>query len=161
MAPSISPYTGPGWSPPICRVPLELRSVFPNFTARRSARIHGDHFVSFTDFCVSLTRHSHRVIFLGHLPRRVTGLNYCPPPRSSRTLSFALTCSHDSLILMHPAIDIVWRFPCLPCLRLLGPLAIAVRLVVFTSWLAPSLIPHRDVCLSLPAVDACRAKRLG
>ena len=61
------------------------------FTARRSARIHGDHFVSFTDFCVSLTRHSHRVMFLGHLTRRVTGLTYCPPPRSSRSLSFALT----------------------------------------------------------------------
>ena len=29
MAPSISPYTGPGWSPPICRVALELGSVFP------------------------------------------------------------------------------------------------------------------------------------
>ena len=29
VAPPISPYTGPGWSPPICRVPLELRSVFP------------------------------------------------------------------------------------------------------------------------------------
>ena len=38
------------------------------FTARRSARIHGDHFVSFTDSCMSLTRHSHRVMFLGHLP---------------------------------------------------------------------------------------------
>ena len=37
------------------------------FTARRSARIHGDHFVSFTDSYVSLTRHSHRVMFLGHL----------------------------------------------------------------------------------------------
>ena len=37
------------------------------FTARRSARIHGDHFVSFTDSCVSLTRHSHRVMFLRHL----------------------------------------------------------------------------------------------
>ena len=37
------------------------------FTARRSARIHGDHFVSFTDSCVSLTRHSHRVMFLDHL----------------------------------------------------------------------------------------------
>ena len=137
VAPPISPYTGPGWSPPICRVPLELRSVFHNFTARRSARIHGDHFVSFTDFCVSLTRHSHRVMFLGHLTRRVTGLTHCPPPRSSRTLSFALTYSHDSLILMHPAIDIVWRCPCLPRLRLLRPLVIAVRLVVFTSWLAP------------------------
>ena len=28
MASPISPYTGPGWSPPFCRVPLELRSVF-------------------------------------------------------------------------------------------------------------------------------------
>ena len=37
------------------------------FPARRSARIHGDHFVSFPDSCVSLTRHSHRVMFLGHL----------------------------------------------------------------------------------------------
>ena len=59
------------------------------------------------------------VMFLGHLTRQVTGLTYCPPPRSSRTLSFALTYSHDSLILMHPAIDIVWRCPCLPHLRLL------------------------------------------
>ena len=31
VAPPISPYTGPGWSPPICRVALELRSVFPIF----------------------------------------------------------------------------------------------------------------------------------
>ena len=29
--------------------------------------IHGDHLVSFTDSCVSLARHSHRGIFLGHL----------------------------------------------------------------------------------------------
>ena len=28
VAPPLSPYTGRGWSPPICRVPLELRSVF-------------------------------------------------------------------------------------------------------------------------------------
>ena len=107
MAPPISPYTGPGSSPPICRMPLELRSVFHNFPARRSTRIHGDHFVSFTDLCVSLTRHSHRAMFLGHLTRGVTGLTYCHPPRSSRTLSFALTYSHDSLILMHRAIDSV------------------------------------------------------
>ena len=60
-----------------------------------------------------------RVQFVGHLTRRVTGLTLCPLPRSSRFLSFALTYSHGSLILMHPAIDIVWRCPCLPCLRLL------------------------------------------
>ena len=28
VAPPISPCTGPGWSPPFCRVPLVLRSVF-------------------------------------------------------------------------------------------------------------------------------------
>ena len=76
------------------------------FPVRHSARIHGDHFVSFPDSCVSLPRHYLRVMFLGHLTRRVTGLTYCHPPRSSRTLSFALTYSHDSLILMRPAIDI-------------------------------------------------------
>ena len=89
------------------------------FPVRHSARIHGDHFVSFPDSCVSLPRIYHRVLFLGHLTRRVTGLTYCPPPRSSRILSFALTYSHNSLILMHPAIDIVWQCPCLPRLRLL------------------------------------------
>ena len=31
VAPPVSPYTGPGWSLPICRVPLELRSVFHIF----------------------------------------------------------------------------------------------------------------------------------
>ena len=72
------------------------------FLVRHSARIHGYRFVSFPDFCVSLPRLYHRVLFLGHLTRRVTGLTSCPPPRSSRTLSFALTYSHDSLILMHP-----------------------------------------------------------
>ena len=39
----------------------------PYFPVRHSARMHGDHFVSFPDFCVSLPRHSHRVMFLGHL----------------------------------------------------------------------------------------------
>ena len=76
-------------------------------------------FCQFPDSCVSLPRFSLRVQFLGRLTRRVTGLTLCPPPRSSRTLSFALTYSPDSLILMHPAIDIVWRCPCLPRLRLL------------------------------------------
>ena len=37
------------------------------FPVQRSARIHGDHLVSFPDSCVSLPRHSHRVMFLGHL----------------------------------------------------------------------------------------------
>ena len=76
-------------------------------------------FVSFPESCVSLPCISHRVLFLGHLTWQVSGLTLCPPPRSSRILSFALTYSHDSLILMHPAIDIVWQCPCLPRLRLL------------------------------------------
>ena len=54
VAPPISPYTRPGWSPPICRVALELRSVFPIFPVRHSARLHGDHFVSFPDSCMSI-----------------------------------------------------------------------------------------------------------
>ena len=33
VAPPISPYTGPGWSPPFCRVPLVLRSVFSVYGA--------------------------------------------------------------------------------------------------------------------------------
>ena len=89
------------------------------FPVRHSAHLHGDHFVSFPDSCVSLPCIYHRMQFLGRLTRRVTGLTLCPPPRSSRTLSFALTYSPDSLILLHPAIDIVWRCPCLPRLRLL------------------------------------------
>ena len=64
MAPPISPYTGPGSSPPFCRKPLELRSVFHTSPARRSASIRGDNFVSFIDLCVSLPKHSHRVVFM-------------------------------------------------------------------------------------------------
>ena len=89
------------------------------FPVRHSARIHGDLFVSFPDSCVSLSRISHRVRFLGRLTGRVPGLTYCPPPLFSRTLSLALTYSRDSLILMHPAIDMGWRCPCLPRLRFL------------------------------------------
>ena len=89
------------------------------FPVRYSDRIHGDHFVRFPDSCVSLPRISHRVLFLGRLTGRVPGLTYCTPPLFSRTLSFALPYSRGSLILMHPAIDIVWRCPCLPRLRLL------------------------------------------
>ena len=36
---------------------------------------------------------------------RVTGWPYCPPPRSSRTLSFALASGHDSTVLIPPAKD--------------------------------------------------------
>ena len=61
MAPPISPYTGHGWSPPICRLPLELRSVFHIFLR------DVPHVFMAIILSVSLTRHSHRVMFLGHL----------------------------------------------------------------------------------------------
>ena len=35
----------------------------------------------------------------------VTGWHSCPPPRFSRTLSFAVTSGHDSTVLLPPAID--------------------------------------------------------
>ena len=66
VAPPISPYTRPGWSPPFCRVPWCSGRCFM-FTVRHSARIHGDLLVSFTDSCVSLARPSHEGLFLGHL----------------------------------------------------------------------------------------------
>ena len=242
MAPPISPYTGPGWSPPFCHVALELRSVFPIFPVRLSARLHGALFVSFPDSCVSIPH-----FYLGCssldscLDEWLGGL--CPPPLSSRILSFEWSYSPDSLILLHPAIDFVavslspsltyalphghcvplgglhvlvgsstypslgcllgpssiglwlcWRLGCRPvpsshfldsvsylacsldccsygflrwtscgvCPVLLAfgcfrSLAIAVCLVVFSSWLALSLLPHRDVCLTLPTLDVCCA----
>ena len=106
MAPPISPYTRPGWSPPICRVALELRSVFPIFPVRHSARLHGDHFVSFPDSCVSIPH-----IYLG-----CSSLDSCLDEwlggLSVLLLSLPGFChlrehSPDSLILLHPAIDFV------------------------------------------------------
>ena len=67
VAPPISPYTGPGQSPQFAVRPLELRSVFLTFPARRSAGILGDYFVSFTGLCVSQPQPSLWVVFLGHL----------------------------------------------------------------------------------------------
>ena len=86
---------------------LVLRSVFHTFPVRRSACIHGDHFVSFTDLFVSQPKQSLRVVLFGHLQWWVTGLTLGPPPCTSRTLSIALTYGPDSQILKHPAIDIV------------------------------------------------------
>ena len=55
VAPTISPYTRPGRSPHFAVRPLELRSVFHTFPARRSAGIHGDHLsVSLAYACPSL-----------------------------------------------------------------------------------------------------------
>ena len=41
------------------------------------------------------------------------------PPLTSRTMSIALTGGHDRLFLRHPALDTVWRWPCLLRFRLL------------------------------------------
>ena len=65
------------------------------------------------------------------------GVDLESPSPNFTTLSIALTEGQDGELLRHPAIDIVWRWPCLPRFRLLRPLAIAVSLVVFKSWLVP------------------------
>ena len=72
----------------------------------------------------------------GHLKCRETGLTYRPPPRTSG-LSIALTFSHASLVLLHPAIHIVWRWPCLPRFRLLKTPCHCGALGGLTSGLAP------------------------
>ena len=79
VTPPISPYTGPGQSPQFAIRPLELRSVFHTFPVRRSASIHGDNFVSFTDLCGSQPKHSHRVVFIGHLKRQVDWVGLVSP----------------------------------------------------------------------------------
>ena len=67
VAPPISPYTGPGQSPQFAICPLEPRSVFHTFPARRSASIHGDKYVCFTDLFVSQPKQSYRVVIFGHV----------------------------------------------------------------------------------------------
>ena len=118
VAPPISPYTGPGWSLPICRVPLEFRSVFyvllydvlPVFMAIIWS-------VSLTPACP-----------LRVIPIRGCSLDTCVASdwldllSSSSLFQDSVICAdfgHDSRVLMHPAIDIVWRWPCLPRLRCL------------------------------------------
>ena len=49
----------------LCSIGVQVGVSY--FTARCSARIHGDHFVSFPDSCMSPVSSSHRVLFLGHL----------------------------------------------------------------------------------------------
>ena len=65
--------------------------------------------------------------------------------------------SHDRQFLQHPAIDIAWRWPCLPRFRLLRPLAVAVCLVVFKSWLVfgwfLNLSLQRINVMTLPGLD--------
>ena len=67
MAPPLSPYTRPGWSHPFLLGAIAAPVGVLCFTVRHSTRIHGDHLVGFTDSCVSLARHSHKGLFLGHL----------------------------------------------------------------------------------------------
>ena len=152
VAPPISPYTGPDWSPPFCRVPLKLRSVFsvllcdipPVFMAIIWS-------FSLTPACP-----------LRVIPIRGYNLDTC---KASEWLDLLSSSSpfQDSVICAD-----LWSRQSgsdATCDRHSVALSVspslAVRLVVFTSWFAPYLIPHRAVCLSLPALDACSALRLG
>ena len=148
VAPPISPYTGPGWFPPFCRVPLVLRSVFyvllwafpPVFMAIIWS-------VSLTPACPL------HVTPLRGCPWtfvwRVTGWASCPPPRYSGTLSFALTYGHDSRVLMTTAIDIVWRWPCLP--RCGGSDPLLLRYAWWSSWCLEAGLTSR-LLLALPGL---------
>ena len=67
---------------------------------------------------MSLAHHSHKGMFLGHLRGKLlVGLAVLLLLAIPGLLSFALTYGHNSRVLMHPAIDIVWHWPCLPRLR--------------------------------------------
>ena len=79
---------------------------FPIFPVRLSARLHGALFVSFPDSCVSIPHFYIGCSSLDScLDEWLGGL--CPPPLSSRILSFEWSSSPDSLILLHRAIDFV------------------------------------------------------
>ena len=103
------------------------------FIVRHSARIHGDHLVSFTDSCVFLARHPRMGLFLGHLHRvwlvgHTVLLHALPGLCHLRWL--LVTTVRSSYRMRKTPVS-------LPRLRWVWPLAIAVCLVVFTSWLAP------------------------
>ena len=67
VSPPISPYTGPGWSPPF--LPGAFSATVGVFCLLCGIPpvFHGDHLVSFTDSCVSIARHPRMGLFLGHL----------------------------------------------------------------------------------------------
>ena len=220
MAPPISPYIRPGWSPPFCPVPLELRSGFyvllcdipPIFLAiiwsvsltpacplrvtpllgcsldtcvacgwldfLSSSSLFRDSVICATLWSrqlgpdASCNRHgvalalspSVTVVLIPCYCGMLGGLHsalrlgclHAPSYHFQDSVS-CLTCSLDSQLLRLPAIRQCGVGPVFLAVGCYGPLAIAVRLVVFTSWLAPSLIPHWDVCLSLPTLGACCA----
>ena len=121
------------------------------FPVRHSARLHGDHFVSFPDSCVSLPRIYLGVQFLGLLTRR--GLGGLSVPllalpgfchlRWSRQSDPDASCDRLSVaVSLSPSLTNALT-PC-HC----GPLG------GLSSWLAPYLIPPWVVKLSLPALDA-------
>ena len=119
VAPPISPYTGPGWSPPFCRVPLVPRSVF---------------YV----YCATFRPYSWRSFGQFHWLLRVP-----VPPMRGCSLDTCVACTwldlmsssalfQDSVICAdfwsrqygpHTACDrLRWRWPCLPRLRWFDPL---------------------------------------
>ena len=67
-----------------------------------------------------------------------------------------LTCSHDSLFLRYPAIDIVLAWPCLPRFRIPETACSPqLRLVVSWSWLVQSPVLLPDVVSAVPDFDTC------
>ena len=136
LAPPVSHYTGPGQSPLSGRSPLGAQVGVYSFSLRGFLQVlHGDHSLFYaclslkcpiglccTATCSDECLDCHRV-HSSHFQDSVD--------------SIALTDGHGSRFLRYPAIDTVWRWPCLPRFRLVWPLAMAVRLVVFTSCLVP------------------------
>ena len=68
-----------------------------------------------------------------------------------------LTYSHDSQLLRLPAIDIVWRWPCLPRFRLLQTPCYSGTLGGLHVLVGSLTSPPRVVCLSLPTLGDCCA----
>ena len=118
VAPPISPYTGPDWSPPFCCLPLALWSVFsvllcdipPVFMAIIWS-------VSLTPACPL------RVIHIRGCSLDTCGASdWLDLLSSSSLFQDSVICADfwsRQSVLLHPVIDIVWRCPCLPRLRLL------------------------------------------
>ena len=74
--------------------------------------------------CVSQPKKSRGVVLYGHMKCRGSWVPLEFLLALSRTLRLVLTCSHDSLFLRYPAIDIVWRGPVSLAFGFLRPLAL-------------------------------------
>ena len=108
VAPPVSPYTGPGQSTRSRQPPLGPQVGVYSFSLRVFPQVlHGDRSLFYA--CLSLkcpVVQTHAVTSA----RIAFGFT----PHTSRTLLIALADGHDNMFLRHPAIDTVWRWPCLP-----------------------------------------------